>query len=218
MTDSPIAALPISGYGYNSANCGCEHEYLLPTISQELRKLRVTPKRVFDLGCGNGAVADWFSRQGFDVRGVDPSDSGIAIARESYPHVDLRQGSAYDDLAATFGNFPLVVSLEVVEHVYAPRKFAACVQSLLVPGGHALISTPYHGYLKNVALALTGKMDSHFTALWDHGHIKFWSPKTIAALLREAGLEVVRIRRIGRIPPLAKTMLIVARRPVGSST
>jgi len=56
-------------------------------------------------------------------------------------------------------------------------------------------------------------MDSHFTALWDHGHIRFWSAKTITTLLQEAGLEVVRIRRIGRIPPLAKTMLVVARKP-----
>lgn len=216
MTTNSDSTASISGYRYESARCGCAHEYLLQPLRDELTKIEVAPRRLFDLGCGNGSVADWFSRQGFAVSGVDPSDSGIALARASYPNLDLRQGSAYDDLASTFGTFPLVVSLEVVEHVYAPRKFAACVHSLLTPGGHALISTPYHGYLKNLALALTGKMDSHFTALWDHGHIKFWSRKTITALLQEVGLEVVRIRRIGRIQPLAKTMLVVARKPVAA--
>jgi 2-polyprenyl-6-hydroxyphenyl methylase/3-demethylubiquinone-9 3-methyltransferase len=121
-------------------------------------------------------------------------------------------GSAYDPLHETFGRYPLVVSLEVVEHVYAPRDFTRCVRDLLVPGGHALISTPYHGYLKNLLLALTGGMDRHFTALWDHGHIKFWSPATITQLLGEVGLSVLRVHRVGRLAPLAKSMLVVVRR------
>ncbi|MFM6377322.1 MAG: methyltransferase domain-containing protein [Microcystis sp.] len=106
----------------------------------------------------------------------------------------------------------MLISLEVVEHVYAPRDYAKTVYNLLQPGGYALISTPYHSYLKNLALAATGKMDEHFTALWDHGHIKFWSVKTITKLLTEANLSVDKIYRIGRIAPLAKTMIILARR------
>ena len=94
-------------------------------------------------------------------------------------------GSAYDDLAGRFDRFPAVISLEVVEHVYAPRDFAMTLFSLVEPGGIALVSTPYHGYWKNLALTLTGKMDAHFTALWDHGHVKFWSVRTLGVLLRE---------------------------------
>lgn len=203
----------ISGYVYEHDVLGHAHAYLLPAIKQELQSLRIAPKRVFDLGCGNGSVANWFSQQGFEVHGVDPSETGIAKAREAFPQLDLRLGSGYDPLRESFGTFPLVVSLEVIEHVYAPRAFAACIHDLLEPGGHALISTPYHGYLKNVALAATGKLDDHFTALWDHGHIKFWSRKTITHLLTEAGLLVKRIHRVGRVPPLAKSMLVVARRP-----
>ena len=151
-------------------------------------------------------------KKGFTVSGVDPSDTGIAVANAALPTLNLKVGSAYDPLHESFGTFPLLVSLEVVEHVYAPRIYAKCVYNLLSPDGYALISTPYHGYLKNLALALTGKMDKHFTALWDHGHIKFWSPQTITQLLTEAGLQVTRIYRVGRIPQLAKTMLVVARK------
>jgi 2-polyprenyl-6-hydroxyphenyl methylase/3-demethylubiquinone-9 3-methyltransferase len=75
-----------------------------------------------------------------------------------------------------------------------------------------VLSTPYHGYLKNLALAVSGKMDAHFTALWDHGHIKFWSRATLATLLREAGFSRVEFLRVGRIPPLAKSMIAVARK------
>lgn len=62
-------------------------------------------------------------------------------------------------------------------------------------------------------MAVNGKMDAHFTALWDHGHIKFWSMDTLRELLEQAGLEVVRFERVGRLPMLAKSMIAVARRP-----
>ena len=103
--------------------------------------------------------------------------------------------------------------MEVVEHVFYPRKFAVCVHELLEPGGTAIISTPYHGYWKNLALALTGKLDAHFTALWDNGHIKFWSVKTLTTLLTEAGLNVNRVVRVGRVPLFAKSMIVFAHRP-----
>ena len=149
-------------------------------------------------------------RGGYEVTGIDPSEEGIAIAQEAFPELDLHRGSAYDDLAARFGQFPAVVSLEVVEHVYYPRKYASCVYDLLEENGIAIISTPYHGYWKNLALALTGKMDDHFGPLWTHGHIKFWSRDTLSQLLREAGFRDVAFRRVGRIPPLAKSMIAIA--------
>jgi 2-polyprenyl-6-hydroxyphenyl methylase/3-demethylubiquinone-9 3-methyltransferase len=72
-----------------------------------------------------------------------------------------------------------------------------------------IISTPYHGYWKNLALALTGQMDRHFTALWDGGHVKFWSVKTLSQLFAEQSLFPTRIIRVGRIPCLAKSMVLV---------
>ena len=105
-----------------------------------------------------------------------------------------------------------MISLEVVEHVYAPRDYARTLFDPVEPGGAAIISTPYHGYLKNLALAVTGTMDAHFTALWDHGHIKFWSIPTLTTLLLEAGFETPRFERVGRVPPLAKSMIAIASR------
>ncbi len=60
----------------------------------------------------------------------------------------------------------------------------------------------------------SGKLDRHFTALWDGGHIKFWSRRTLSALLQEAGFELVAFRGAGRWPWLWKSMLIAARKPV----
>ena len=211
MTDVQDA----SRYRYHGAKSSHAHGYLLPALQAELEGLRGAGARpkLFDLGCGNGSVAAHLAEKGWTVTGVDPSLEGIAAANAAYRYLTLETGSAYDDLAARFGRFPIVYSLEVVEHVYAPRDYAKTLFDLVEPGGHAIVSTPYHGYLKNLALALTGKMDKHFTALWDHGHIKFWSMRTLSALLNEAGFESVQFRRVGRVPPLAKSMIAIARKP-----
>ena len=199
-------------YSYCLAGLGCAHDYLLPKVIEILdtaAKGRVA-RRIFELGCGNGSVANELHKLGFGVQGIDYSESGIRIAREQYPHLKLDVGSAYDDLTGKYGKFPFVLSLEVVEHLFFPRKFAKAAYDLLEEGGTVIVSTPYHGYWKNLALALTGKMDAHFTALWDWGHIKFWSVKTLTALLEEAGFENIRMYRVGRIPVLAKSMIVVA--------
>ena len=79
------------------------------------------------------------------------------------------------------------------------------------------MSTPYHGHLKNIALAITGAMDAHFTALWDFGHVKFWSRKTLSTLLIEQGLEDLTFEGAGRLPYFWKSMVITARRPQDST-
>ena len=150
---------------------------------------------------------------GHDITGVDPSEEGIQQALVTDGSIRLYVGNAYDALQERFGQFPVLVSLEVVEHVYYPRKYADCVANLLESGGTAIISTPYHGYLKNLALALTGKMDQHFTVLWDHGHIKFWSIKTLTRLFEEQGMTRTKVIKVGRFPIFAKSMILVFTKP-----
>jgi 2-polyprenyl-6-hydroxyphenyl methylase/3-demethylubiquinone-9 3-methyltransferase len=205
----------ISGYRWESATLTPSHDYLLPALISELDQFGSTlsNRRLFELGCGNGSVANVLSQLQWDVTGIDPSTEGISQANAQFPLLKLFEGSAYDDLVGSYGQFPIVTSLEVVEHVYFPRKYAATLFSLVESGGIAILSTPYHGYWKNLALSLSGMMDAHFTALWDHGHIKFWSVKTLGVLLHEAGFVDIRFERVGRIPALAKSMIAIARKP-----
>jgi len=77
-----------------------------------------------------------------------------------------------------------------------------------------IISTPYHGYLKNLALAFTGKWDTHANPLWDGGHIKLWSRRTLGCLLTGAGFENLQFRGVGRLPGLWMTMVMSGDRSV----
>jgi 2-polyprenyl-6-hydroxyphenyl methylase/3-demethylubiquinone-9 3-methyltransferase len=208
-------AIDISGYVYEDGDLNPSHDYLVPSLLEILASLHIPQdqKRIFELGCGNGAVAEVLTRHGYQLTGVDVSVQGVEQAQRRHPHLSLQLGSAYDRLADTYGRFPVVVSLEVVEHLYDPRAFARTLFNLIEPSGTVIVSTPYHGYWKNLAMALTGRLDQHFTALWDHGHNKFWSTTTLRQLLQEAGFQSVTFRRVGRVPALAKSMIAIATKP-----
>jgi 2-polyprenyl-6-hydroxyphenyl methylase/3-demethylubiquinone-9 3-methyltransferase len=169
--------------------------------------------RVLEIGCGNGVCAGRMQRMGLDVTAIDPSPTGIDAAGRAFPHVRFHVAGVADELPSMLGQFPVVVSVEVIEHCYSPADFARSAFNTLEPGGTLLLSTPYHGYVKNLVLAATGRMDAHYGALWEGGHIKFFSPATITKLLTDHGFRDVRIARVGRIPVVAKSMVVVARRP-----
>ena len=202
-------------YRYETAALNASHEYLLPAVREFLGQVAGGRKglRVFDLGCGNGSVSAELARMGHDVVGVDGSVDGIALAKQAYPQLRLEHRSVYDDLAAIYGTFDVVMTLEVIEHLYSPEAFVARAVDLVRPGGHLILSTPYHGYLKNLAIAVAGGFDKHFMATEEHGHIKFWSMRTLAPLLEAKGLSLLSVKRVGRVPALAKSMVFLARKP-----
>src|SRR4029079_3895809 len=83
-------------YVYAHGDKAYEHGYLVRPALSILTKQQ--HRRLFDLGCGNGAIAADLKAGGFDVTGVDASESGIAHANLNHPEINLHVGSAYDDL------------------------------------------------------------------------------------------------------------------------
>lgn len=176
----------------------------------ELVKKLADVKSICDLGCGNGHISGRLAAHGYNVTGVDASASGIRIARRAYPNVSFVE--ALIGSHRELGEFDLVISSDVIEHLYRPSDLLEAAQTILKPGGHILIGTPYHGYLKNLALAVTGKMESHLSALHDGGHIKFFSVKTLSNLMRTHAFEDLSFNFYGRAPWLWKNMICHARK------
>ena len=172
--------------------------------------------RVLDLGSGNGVLCGALSQAGVDVVGVERDQAGVEISRSAYPAVRFHRFAVEDDpgeLLAKESSFDAVVSTEVIEHLYAPHLLPQYAAKVLKPAGRLILTTPYHGYLKNLALAVADKWDHHHTVLWQGGHIKFFSRRTLTDLLAAHGFVVEQFVGIGRMPYLWKSMLIVARRP-----
>ena len=207
--------MPTPEYAWCSSEATHSHSYLMPLVSRYVASLP-PGSRVLDLGCGNGATLARLNNRPLEFAGLELSAAGLALAREQNPGVEIEEADLTEDLSKHrwAGAFDLIISLEVVEHVFLPRVYARNCFTFLRPGGRLLVSTPYHGYLKNLALAASGKLDAHFTALWDYGHIKFWSRPTLTHLLSEAGFENISFHGTGRIPWLWKSMVLAADKPL----
>ncbi len=171
-------------------------------------------KNIIDMGCGNGTVVHALTELGYNAYGVDASEDGVEIANKKVPGkffvCDVDTAKLPEELLKI--QFDTVVSTQTIEHLYSPQIFLEFCYDLLPKGGVIIITTPYHGWLKNVMIALFNKFDDHVTALIEGGHIKFFSRKTITKLVSDNGFVVEDFKGMGRIPFLWKSMLIVARK------
>jgi 2-polyprenyl-3-methyl-5-hydroxy-6-metoxy-1,4-benzoquinol methylase len=191
------------------------HRYLLPGVAAVLASYASSgtgdQRTLVDMGCGNGAMTS--ALQGFTKKiGLEMSESGLAIARVAHPSVEFISCDLCQPIVAPelINVADVVVSTEVIEHVFLPRHFITNANKILRPGGLLVLSTPYHGYLKNLAIAAVDGFDNHWMPLWDYGHIKFWSRRTLTMLVEECGFEVVDFRGVGRAPFLWKSMILSA--------
>jgi 2-polyprenyl-3-methyl-5-hydroxy-6-metoxy-1,4-benzoquinol methylase len=202
----------VADYGWQTPSGPESCGYITPQVLRILSDLKV--KRVCDLGSGNGALVAELCKVGLYVAGVEYDKQGVDIAKQSQPNVNFYNLGVQDDasvvLAAEGTTFDAVVSTEVVEHLFSPHLLPVFARKILDTGGYLVLSTPYHGYLKNLALSLFNRWDSHHTPLWHGGHIKFWSQKTLTTLLESNGFKVVAFHGVGRLPWLWKSMILVA--------
>ena len=209
-----MSSATVENYGWQDAAPGSS-DYINPAVSAILR--RHAPADVLDAGCGNGALVRALRNAGFAAHGIDADQGGVDLARAAAPEARFAVALLASDPAAlgftADGQFDAVVSTEVVEHLYAPHELPQFAWRALRPGGILVISTPYHGYLKNLALALTNSFDKHFTAHWHGGHIKFWSRTTLSRRLGDAGFHIIGFRGVGRLPWLWKSMILIANKP-----
>jgi len=184
------------------------HHYLVPAVLRALPEGKVS---VLDLGCGNGALTGKIHEAGKQVTGVDFTPSGIERARQSHPGVQFFVHDLNDPLPDNLrGRFDVVVSAEVIEHMFLPRTLFARCREALGTSGTIVITTPFHGFWKNLAIVVAGKSDDHWDPRADYGHIKFFSKKTLSEMARECGFEPIRVAGAGRVPLLAATMVMSA--------
>lgn len=201
-------------YGWAASDPPESCNYLVPPVLSVLRSLPA--RRVLDLGCGNGVLLEHLMDAGYDAVGLDRDSDALRLARARCPRVPLYQLSIDDDPSIMLGPdsrlFDAVVATEVIEHLLFPRHLVRFALRTLVDNGHLILTTPYHGYIKNLALAGLNKFDHHHHPLRDGGHVKFFSYATMRELLAEEGFRVVRIFGAGRLPFLWKSMVVLASR------
>lgn len=201
-------------YGWSGTKAPCSCSFLSPKVIEIIKALNVSS--VIDIGCGNGALCGILKQQEFDVCGVEYDKGGCKIASQANPEIKFYNLGIYDSPAPIIADyadgFECAVSTEVVEHLFSPQFLPIFASKILRSGGYLIISTPYHGFLKNLMLSLFDHWDKHHTVLWEGGHIKFWSRKTLTQLVEEQGYKVIGFHGVGRCPYLWKSMIVVAQK------
>ena len=203
----------VDEYGWETTSGPDSCGYITPAILNILTSLGV--QRVCDVGSGNGALAAALRENGLYASGAEYDRQGVELSQKNYPDINFYNLGVQDDptriVSAEGQLFDAVVSTEVIEHLFSPHLLPRFARQLLTNNGYLIISTPYHGYLKNLALSLCNKWDDHHTPLWHGGHIKFWSRRTLTQLLEENGFRVIAFHGAGRLPWLWKSMILVAK-------
>lgn len=210
---SPVATAPLEAPGYADPAPMTTHPYVVHLVLQLAESFN--PRRVLDIGCGKGVVLGQLGRRGCVTVGIDKNEERIALARRLHPGGRFEVMSADELVRERLGEqpFDLVISTEVVEHLSDPGALARGCFAALRPGGRAIVSTPYHGWLKNVLIAATGRFDHHVDPLSPDGHVKFWSRRTLGRLLTTAGFVNLRFHGSGRLPLLWKSIVMTGDRP-----
>ncbi len=156
-------------------------------------------KRVADVGCGGGLLAEALARRGARVTAVDMSAESLAIARlhllDAGPlEIDYRQTTAEDLAAVLPGAFDVVTCMELLEHVPDPARLVGSCARLATPGGHVIFST-LNRTPRAFALAIVGA--EYLTGLvprGTHRYDQLIRPSELDAWARAAGLRLTTLR------------------------
>ncbi len=155
--------------------------------------------RVLDVGCGAGLAAEALADLGHDVLGIDAAGPAIDAAKAHAALADPAQtpdrrlayrAGAAEDLLAEGQRFPVVVSLEVIEHVPDPAAFVRVLAGLLEPNGLLILSTLNRTSRSFLIAKLGAEYVLRLLPIGTHTWSKFIPPAALATMLRSAGLRV----------------------------
>lgn len=151
-------------------------------------------KKVVDIGCGGGILAESMAARGAEVTGVDLSEKALGVARlhlyESGQTVSYRHISAEDVAREAPASFDIVTCMEMLEHVPDPASTIRACATLVKPGGKVFFST-LNRNLKAYLLAVVGaEYVLNLLPKGTHEYAKFIKPSELARYVREAGLNV----------------------------
>ncbi len=156
--------------------------------------VNLSGKKVVDIGCGGGILAESMANSKADVTGIDMAEGPLAVARlhqhESGAKVDYRQATAEELAASEAESFNVVTCLEMLEHVPDPSAVTKSCAELVKPGGHVFFST-INRNPKSFAFAIVGaEYILKLLPAGTHEYEKFIRPSELEAWARHAGLTL----------------------------
>ena len=154
----------------------------------------VAEKKVLDVGCGGGILAESLAQRGAQVTGIDMGDAPLGVAKlhqlESGLSIDYQKSTAENFAKEHENTFDIVTCLEMLEHVPDPCSVVQACAKMVKPGGHVFIST-INRNPKSFLFAIIGaEYVLRLLPRGTHEYAKFIRPSELANWSREANLQV----------------------------
>jgi 2-polyprenyl-3-methyl-5-hydroxy-6-metoxy-1,4-benzoquinol methylase len=169
------------------------------------------PLGVLDVGCGEGHFAASLEREGAEVVAIDVAAEPLRRALAHAPELDVRLVEPEGELPFEDASFDVVWAGEVIEHVADTSRWLSEVRRVLRSGGTLLLSTPDHGPLSRLRLALSrNAFEEHFDPRSDH--LRFYTRRALVDLYADFGFEDVEVFAAGGLPGARRVLLASGRR------
>ena len=155
-------------------------------------------KRVCDIGCGGGILAESIARKGATVTGIDLSEKALKVADlhslESGIKVRYELIAAEELAAREAGQFDVVTCMEMLEHVPDPAAIVQACAKLVKPGGHIFFSTLNRNPKSYLFAIIGAEYILGLLPRGTHDYAKFITPAELSGYARTAGLEVQALK------------------------
>jgi len=156
-------------------------------------------KRVLDIGCGGGILADAMARKGAEVLGIDLAGKALKVAQlhaleAQTPGVSYREVSAETLADEQPESFDVVTCMEMLEHVPDPSSVVRACAALVKPGGHVFFSTINRNAKAFVFAIVGAEYILNLLPRGTHEFAKFIKPSELAGYARAAALDLEHTR------------------------
>ena len=167
-------------------------------------KVPLAGKRVIDIGCGGGILAESMARKGANVTGIDLSEKALKVADlhslESGVNVRYKLIAAETMAEEEAGQYDVVTCMEMLEHVPDPSAIVKACATLVKPGGHIFLSTLNRNPKAYLFAILGAEYVLRLLPKGTHDYDKFITPAELSQFLRTAGLDLNSMRGMGYNP------------------
>ena len=154
----------------------------------------ISARKVLDVGCGGGILAEAMAQRGGKVKGIDLSERALKVAAlhqlESKVAVDYEKIPAEELAAREPGQYDIVTCMELLEHVPDPASTVAACAALARPGGHLFFSTINRNPKSYLFAIIGAEYILRMLPRGTHDYARFIKPSELAQFCRTAGLEI----------------------------
>ena len=178
-------------------------------LLQTLEKYCKRGDQILDLGCGWGKFTAWIKQADYEADGLDICSKAVEIAQRSHPSGSYETLHQDGSIPAPDGHYSAVWCTEVIEHILDIKFFFNEINRVLKPNGLLILTTPYHGIMKNLLIVLH-KLDRHFNP--EGSHIRYFDKRGLERCLNNSGFAPISWSGIGRFWKMYRTWFVVARK------